>query len=500
MSKNDPFLYFDSINTHLLDFDFETQCLISLLTVNVYCCLTCGEYFQGRAKSSYAYAHSINADHHVFVNLHTKQFYVLPDNYEIVDDEALRFLARIKYAIDPTYTKELIQKLSGELTSKDLNGKVYSVGFVGLNNIFSNDYSNVGLQLLLHIPRIRDFYLQLTTPKQLALYEAISKKSPLNHKFGLLARKLWSQDLFKSQVSPHELLQYISNASKKKFPLNEQKSPKQFVLWLINQLHSQLSQINHLRKTVFSKSLQGSIEVTAMKVKSQLNESQTVDYSVDGSTTTSLKFWVLTLSLPPNRLFQSSRVEENGNQVSEIPQVSIYELLSKYDGKTSVSASSSELKSYKLLSPLPEYLLLHIDRGIERDDSPGNPTVLKYPDLLDFSPYVKNAEGELNYALVANVKHELQVGARLDHSDDKRVWSISMPKTSGEWVTIQDLNLTPCQRELMFLDESYLQLWKRVPKEEENPKEKKNLKHEKNEPGKKNELKQKNGGKNINNK
>lgn len=479
-SINDPFLYFDSINPHLLDFDFETQCLISLLTVNVYCCLTCGEYYQGRSKSSHAYSHSINVDHHIFVNLHTKQFYVLPDNYEIDDDEALRFLARIKYAIDPTYTKELVQRLRGDLTSKDLNGKLYSVGFVGLNNIFSNDYSNVGLQLLLHIPQIRDFYLQLTFPKKQALYENISKKSPLNHKFGLLARKLWSQDLFKSQVSPHELLQHISNASKKKFPLNEQKSPKKFLLWLINQLHSQLSQINRLGKTVFSKSLQGSIEITTLKVKSQVNDFQTVDYSVDGAITSNLKFWVLTLSLPPNPLFQSSRVDESGNQVSEIPQVSIYQLLSKYDGTTSVSASSSELKSYKLLSPLPEYLLLHIDRGIERDDSRGNPTVLKYPDLLDFSPYVKDAEGELNYTLVANVKHELQVGARLDHSDDKHIWSISIPKARGEWVTIRDLDITPCQRELMFLDESYLQLWKRVPKKKEEQQEKKSLKEEKN--------------------
>lgn len=57
----------------MLDFDFEKVCSVSLSNINVYGCLVCGKYFQGRGKSSYAYAHSIHEDHHVFLNLETQK-------------------------------------------------------------------------------------------------------------------------------------------------------------------------------------------------------------------------------------------------------------------------------------------------------------------------------------------------------------------------------------------------------------------------------------------
>jgi U4/U6.U5 tri-snRNP-associated protein 2 len=41
-----PFL--DTIDRHLLDFDFEKVCSVSLSNLNVYACLVCGKYFQGK--------------------------------------------------------------------------------------------------------------------------------------------------------------------------------------------------------------------------------------------------------------------------------------------------------------------------------------------------------------------------------------------------------------------------------------------------------------------
>lgn len=64
-------LYLDTIDRHMLDFDFEKVCSVSLSHLNVYACLTCGKYYQGRGKSSHAYFHSIDKDHHVFINLST---------------------------------------------------------------------------------------------------------------------------------------------------------------------------------------------------------------------------------------------------------------------------------------------------------------------------------------------------------------------------------------------------------------------------------------------
>ena len=41
--------YLDTINRATLDFDFEKLCSVSLSHMNVYCCLVCSKYFQGKA-------------------------------------------------------------------------------------------------------------------------------------------------------------------------------------------------------------------------------------------------------------------------------------------------------------------------------------------------------------------------------------------------------------------------------------------------------------------
>jgi U4/U6.U5 tri-snRNP-associated protein 2 len=78
-------LYLESVNRSVLDFDFENLCSVSLSNINVYACLVCGKYFQGRGIHSHAYYHSINDDHHVFINLESLKVYVLPDGYEVRD-------------------------------------------------------------------------------------------------------------------------------------------------------------------------------------------------------------------------------------------------------------------------------------------------------------------------------------------------------------------------------------------------------------------------------
>ena len=77
--------YLDTINRTVLDFDFEKLCSVSLTRINVYACLVCGKYFQGRGSNTHAYTHSVAEYHHVFLNLLSLRFYCLPDNYEIID-------------------------------------------------------------------------------------------------------------------------------------------------------------------------------------------------------------------------------------------------------------------------------------------------------------------------------------------------------------------------------------------------------------------------------
>lgn len=73
--------YLDTINHQLLDFDFEKVCSISLSDQNVYACLVCGKYFKGRGPHTHAQTHSVQSDHHVFINLQTDKIYCLPGMY-----------------------------------------------------------------------------------------------------------------------------------------------------------------------------------------------------------------------------------------------------------------------------------------------------------------------------------------------------------------------------------------------------------------------------------
>lgn len=81
----------------VLDFDFEKFCSISLTNLNVYACLVCGKYFQGRGPKSHAYTHSLEAGHHVYINLKTEKVYCLPDGYEINDPS----LDDIRHVLNP---------------------------------------------------------------------------------------------------------------------------------------------------------------------------------------------------------------------------------------------------------------------------------------------------------------------------------------------------------------------------------------------------------------
>lgn len=232
-----------------MDFDFEKVCSVSLSNINIYGCLVCGKYFQGRGRSSYAYAHAIHDDHHVFINLETTKVsisghatslpgltspikvYVLPDGYPVSDPS----LEDISFVLAPTFTPASIANLSSPAhllkPSYDLSSKPYIPGYIGLNDIKRNDYMNVIVHSLLHIPPLRDYLL---------LSNFRGKESELLRRFAALAKKVWNPRLFKSQVSPHEFLQEVGRASASKFSLERQGDPVEFLGWLLNRLHKDM--------------------------------------------------------------------------------------------------------------------------------------------------------------------------------------------------------------------------------------------------------------------
>lgn len=238
------------INRAVLDFDFEKVCSVSSSNINIYGCLVCGKYFQGRGRNSYAFAHAIHDDHHVFINLETTkvctrvacqpyalpslqatQVYVLPDGYPVSDPS----LEDISFVLSPTFTQASTSTLSTPIhlqkPSYDLSNKSYVPGYIGLNNIKRNDYLNVVIHSLLHVAPLRDHLL-------LSNYRG--KQSELLRRFAGLAKKLWNPRLFKSQVSPHEFLQEVNRASTGKFSLEKQGDPVEFLGWLLNRLHKDM--------------------------------------------------------------------------------------------------------------------------------------------------------------------------------------------------------------------------------------------------------------------
>lgn len=449
-------LYLDTINRAVLDFDFEKLCSVTLSNINVYSCLVCGKYFQGRGARSPAYFHALEDDHHVWINMETKKVYVLPEGYEVKSGS----LDDIRYVVDPTYTRTEVSRLDrSQATCWDLEGRPYTPGFVGLNNIKANDYVNVVVHALAHVGPLRNYMM----------IEDLKKRSQLAQRFSMLVRKIWNQKAFKAHVSPHELLQEIAERSHKRFNLTTQSDPADLLLWLINELHIGVGgSRSRPGSSIVQRIFQGRMEV------------QSEDMAPGGGPGSSKSekvtrpFMVLTLELPAAPLFQDE-VERN-----IIPQVPLTKLLSKYDG-VQVQEGQSQRRRFRLQKPLPPFLILHIKRfGANKFVEERNRTIVTFnPRGLDMNPYVgsldsdqemkdidagKEGEDEAIYDLVANTTHE-GVKIRDDSVSgevEKKVWSVQLlDKSRDGWVEVQDLFVSPAASEMLFTRESYIQIWER---------------------------------------
>lgn len=233
LNSNRKCPYLDTINRNMLDFDMNKTCSITLSNVNVYCCLVCGKFFQGRSKSTPAYTHSVQNGHFVFINLGTTDIYCLPDNYLIQDNTC----QDIKLALNPVYDAQTIELLtkSNKTLVRDIHGVSYFPGFVGLNNMRNTDYVNVILHVLAHVEPLRDFFL-IPSNYNMNLTNS-NPNSILVSKFGEILRRIWSRYNYKSIVSPHEFLHEISNCSNRRFVVGVAAEPIDLLTWLLDELH-----------------------------------------------------------------------------------------------------------------------------------------------------------------------------------------------------------------------------------------------------------------------
>jgi len=401
--------YLDTINRTVLDFDFEKLCSVSLTRINVYACLVCGKYFQGRGPSTHAYLHSVGEGHHVFLNLHTLRFYCLPDNYEIIDSS----LDDIKYVLNPTFPPENISILDvADKVSRSCDGTLYRPGIVGLNNIKANDYCNVVLQALSHVVPLRDYFLREEN--------YINIKRPpgdnnivLVQRFGELIRKLWNPRNFKAHVSPHEMLQAVVLCSKKKFQITAQGDPVEFLSWFLNALHLALNGKKKVSSSIIYQSFLGGMKIHSQRIppidatdKEKDELMLTPEYV---ETVSDSPFLYLAADLPPPPLFKDEFSE------NIIPQVSLFALLSQFNGnqqKEYKTYKDNFLKRFELIR-MPQYIILYIKRFTKNTFFvEKNPTIVNFPikgvdfgDILGSAVREKHVGGT-TYDLLANIVHD----------------------------------------------------------------------------------------------
>lgn len=442
--------YLDTVNRQVLDFDFEKFCSVSLTNLNVYACLVCGKYFQGRGPKSHAYTHSLEAGHHVYINLQTERIYCLPDGYEILDSS----LDDIRYVLNPRFTREQVQQLDiNKQWSRALDGSDYLPGMVGLNNIRETEFVNVTIQSLMRVTPMRNFFL---VPEN---YQHC--KSPLVHRFGELTRKIWHARNFKGQVSPHEFLQAVMKASKKRFRIGAQSDPVEFMSWLLNTLHSDLRKRG---TSIIHQCFQGELEVIKEIHSKHIADKKDNGNDEDGGTegnnvlmeeTSRMPFIMLGLDLPPPPLFKDI-MEKN-----IIPQVPLFNILKKFDGEmvTEVVRPRMARMRYRV-TKLPQYLILHMRRFTKNNFfMEKNPTLVNFPvknlELKDYIPLPPPSENEKlrsKYDLIANIVHDGKPG--------EGSYRVFVQRKSEElWFEMQDLHVAETLPQMVALSEAYMQIY-----------------------------------------
>ncbi len=153
--------------------------------------------------------------------------------------------------------------------------------------------------------------------------------------------------------------------------------------------------------------------------------------------------------MPPPPLFQDEL------QVNIIPQVSLLDLIKKYDGKTVVESENS-IKSH-ILTSLPPYLFFILKRFTKSSSKvEKNPTIVNFPikglDMREYSNISENVE--CRYDLVANVCHS---GTVKDGSYHVHVYNAA----KDSWFSIQDLVVSEILPPMILLEESCILVWKK---------------------------------------
>lgn len=180
-----------------------------------------------------------------------------------------------------------------------------------MNNIKDNDYLNVIVQTMAHIPPIRNFFM----------LEDFHNKPELAQRFSTLVRKIWNVKAFKSHVSPHELLQEIALRSSKRFTLTQQSDPVDFLSWFLNNLHLAVGgSKTKAGSSIIQKAFQGKLRIESQQITAKADAGDRLRFEEAAEVNMEIsRYLMLTLDLPPAPLFQDELDKNIIPQVTGIP-------------------------------------------------------------------------------------------------------------------------------------------------------------------------------------
>ncbi|GJQ14898.1 hypothetical protein GpartN1_g6689.t1 [Galdieria partita] len=429
--------YMDTIDRTVLDFDYEKLCCVTLERHNVYACLVCGKYFQGRGPKTPAFAHAIEYDHHLFVHLETEKVYCLPENYQVVDPT----LEDIRAVLNPRFEKSQVEELDTRIVKfRTLEGKVRYQGVLGMSNLQATDYINVVLQALVRIKPLRDFFLMYPMEKEKII------EYPLIASLGEFMRKFWNPKPFRSQISPHELVQDIVKRSKRKFQILQQGNPVEFLAWFLHALQEDLTRLGH--KSLIGDTFQGELEIETFQADER-NSRQLTKKDNKRS-----KFLFLSLELPPMPLFKDS-LERN-----RIPQVSLSALLNRFvQQELHHDVQTGHFHRYRL-HKLPYCLILVMKRFVKSNFVwEKNISIVHFPirdwNMAEYlsTPLRTESDG-IVYDLTAVVVHDGEPNGGSYRCHVRH-------KASDSWFEIQDLQVKEAIPQLVSLSEAYILFYER---------------------------------------
>ncbi len=156
------------------------------------------------------------------------------------------------------------------------------------------------------------------------------------------------------------------------------------------------------------------------------------------------------MDLPISPLFKDSSEKIN------IPQISIFQLLAKYNGKTFTDDPAKGIKRRYQILKLPKNLILFFKRFdknmffVEK-----NNTIVTFPiSNLSFENIIQeNIPGrDYNYDLSANIIHDGKAEAGAFRVQVKN-------KSNEKWYDIQDLNINTIMAQSVVVSESYIHIY-----------------------------------------